>query len=553
MSVLFASVLFGAAAHAVPAQFTHQGRLLDADGLPLEGDTTITFRITAAESGGDSLWEEALSVELSSGFYSVILGTDEDANPLDSEVFSQAPVWLELQLDGEPAMFPRSAIQAVPYANMAQVAEEVDGGPVNASDISVGGTPVINDDGEWIGPTPSIDWSDIEGIPADFADGVDDDTDTDTDTDSFADLSLSCVDGDIPVWDAIVGEWNCDMDQDTLAGIGCSNGQLIQWNESALGWICADDTDTVLSEDEVDAYVANNGFAMTTDVFGGSFTDLADIPDGLSDGDDNTQLSEDEVDAYVANNGFAMTTDVFGGSFTDLADVPEGLSDGDDNTQLSEDDVDAYVANNGFAMSTDVFGGSFTDLADVPEGLSDGDDNTQLSEGDVDAYVANNGFAMSTDVFGGSFSDLSDVPDGLSDGDDDTYRTDEEIREVASAGGFDLDPGTTIGGSAIATADEAGVPSGVIVMWSGTTPPDGWALCNGSSGTPDLRGRFIVASGDGYGTGDNGSGSSGVGASTVTVIKGSAHGAEWRTTALSSISGSTPVPRYYALAFIMKT
>ena len=465
MSVLFASVLFGAAAHAVPAQFTHQGRLLDADGLPLEGDTTITFRITAAESGGDSLWEEALSVELSSGFYSVILGTDEDANPLDSEVFSQAPVWLELQLDGEPAMFPRSAIQAVPYANMAQVAEEVDGGPVNASDISVGGTPVINDDGEWIGPTPSIDWSDIEGIPADFADGVDDDTDTDTDTDSFADLSLSCVDGDIPVWDAIVGEWNCDMDQDTLAGIGCSNGQLIQWNESALGWICADDTDTV--------------------------------------------LSEDEVDAYVANNGFAMTTDVFGGSFTDLADVPEGLSDGDDNTQLSEDDVDAYVANNGFAMSTD--------------------------------------------VFGGSFSDLSDVPDGLSDGDDDTYRTDEEIREVASAGGFDLDPGTTIGGSAIATADEAGVPSGVIVMWSGTTPPDGWALCNGSSGTPDLRGRFIVASGDGYGTGDNGSGSSGVGASTVTVIKGSAHGAEWRTTALSSISGSTPVPRYYALAFIMKT
>ncbi len=39
----------------------------------------------------------------------------------------------------------------------------------------------------------------------------------------------------------------------------------------------------------------------------------------------------------------------------------------------------------------------------------------------------------------------------------------------------------------------SGVPSGVIVMWSGTlaSVPSGWALCNGSSGTPDLREKFI--------------------------------------------------------------
>jgi 23S rRNA maturation mini-RNase III len=38
------------------------------------------------------------------------------------------------------------------------------------------------------------------------------------------------------------------------------------------------------------------------------------------------------------------------------------------------------------------------------------------------------------------------------------------------------------------------VPSGVIVMWSGTITniPTGWALCNGSNGTPDLRSKFIV-------------------------------------------------------------
>ena len=42
-SVLTALCLFATTAHAVPAQFTHQGRLLDAEGAPLEADTTITF------------------------------------------------------------------------------------------------------------------------------------------------------------------------------------------------------------------------------------------------------------------------------------------------------------------------------------------------------------------------------------------------------------------------------------------------------------------------------------------------------------------------------
>jgi|TARA_R110000796_G_scaffold69059_1_gene157768 hypothetical protein len=39
-----------------------------------------------------------------------------------------------------------------------------------------------------------------------------------------------------------------------------------------------------------------------------------------------------------------------------------------------------------------------------------------------------------------------------------------------------------------------GIPVGGIIMWSGTiaTIPTGWALCNGGSGTPDLRNRFII-------------------------------------------------------------
>ena len=113
-SVLTALCLFASAAHAVPAQFTHQGRLLDADGVPLDGDTTITFRVTDSESGGAALWEEILTVPISNGFYSAVLGTDEEGNPLDVEVLSQAPTWLELQLEGEGAMFPAPPSTACP-------------------------------------------------------------------------------------------------------------------------------------------------------------------------------------------------------------------------------------------------------------------------------------------------------------------------------------------------------------------------------------------------------------------------------------------------------
>jgi microcystin-dependent protein len=39
------------------------------------------------------------------------------------------------------------------------------------------------------------------------------------------------------------------------------------------------------------------------------------------------------------------------------------------------------------------------------------------------------------------------------------------------------------------------VPSGAIIMWYGTTPPSGWVICDGTNGTPDLRGRFVVGAG----------------------------------------------------------
>lgn len=49
-------------------------------------------------------------------------------------------------------------------------------------------------------------------------------------------------------------------------------------------------------------------------------------------------------------------------------------------------------------------------------------------------------------------------------------------------------------GAGVAPAWGQAFVTGMIMMWSGTiaTIPSGWALCNGASGTPDLRDRFIV-------------------------------------------------------------
>jgi microcystin-dependent protein len=46
------------------------------------------------------------------------------------------------------------------------------------------------------------------------------------------------------------------------------------------------------------------------------------------------------------------------------------------------------------------------------------------------------------------------------------------------------------------------IPVGGIIMWSGTSVPDGWALCNGANGTPDLRNRFVMGK---YNVGDTNS------------------------------------------------
>ena len=81
------------------------------------------------------------------------------------------------------------------------------------------------------------------------------------------------------------------------------------------------------------------------------------------------------------------------------------------------------------------------------------------------------------------------------------------------------------------------VPGGFIGMWSGSaeTIPTGWALCDGTNGTPDLTDRFILGAGKGYTPGTTG----GAKTATPSVAAGSAHtGIAVQNAALSIWTGA---------------
>jgi microcystin-dependent protein len=138
-----------------------------------------------------------------------------------------------------------------------------------------------------------------------------------------------------------------------------------------------------------------------------------------------------------------------------------------------------------------------------------------------------------------------------------------------------------------ATTSGATIPSGLIAIWSGSTGsiPSGWLICDGTSGTPDLRSSFIIGAGSTYSVGQTGGSADAIVVSHTHTVTDPGHKHNVASTGASSTlinasagltTGSNSVttdtattgitlqtagtsgtganlPPYYALAFIMKT
>lgn len=111
-------LLFPASAMAQQAAVAHQGRLLDGAGVPLDGTYSLTLSVMDDADAGASLLSRTESVEVSDGYFSVILAG------VDAELLSGAR-WLAVQV-GTVEMRPRQPLGAVAEALHASGARLTD-------------------------------------------------------------------------------------------------------------------------------------------------------------------------------------------------------------------------------------------------------------------------------------------------------------------------------------------------------------------------------------------------------------------------------------------
>lgn len=485
---MIASLLFSLVmqAQAVPLQLTQQGRLLDGSGASVTGAHTLTFRIYDAQTNGSLLWSESLGVQFNNGYYATILGVDEQNNPLDSDTLVNYPLYLEVQLDANAPMTPRQAINSAPYAQMAGVAESVDGGVVSASEIYIGSTLVIDANGAWQGADLLPDWNNIQGVPAGFSDNTDD------------------VLTSTQVENHIQNAQNLNLSTSTTVGgnsiVTSTTTLRPDWNNiqnKPAGFL--DDTDNVLSASEVEQYIeatstlnlnANTqigGAAILTPASNLNWNNLQNVPTGLADGDeldlldancssgeivswngsdwacvsDNT-LTPSEVGTYLSNNAYTLNTNTTLNGATILTDADNTLvglgfscqtddiarfdgvewycdADIDTDTQLSESTVETYITNGAINLAANSTMGGATIVTTAT------DSNTQLSESEVETFVTNGALSLASGTTLNGATIVTTATDA------NTQLSESQVETFVTNGALSLASGTTLNGATIVT------------------------------------------------------------------------------------------------------
>ncbi|MBR57407.1 MAG: hypothetical protein CMH54_05035 [Myxococcales bacterium] len=517
LGILFLFCFLASTAFAdVPARLEYQGYLTDVVGTPIDCQGCATpysfqFALYDSMTDGTLLWSETHpAVDVVNGMFRLELGVFE---PLSAEALS-GERWLEIQVNEQTPMAPRQSLVSVPFALRAAIADQA---IESENAVSFAGLGVEN----------FVQFTDTDAFL----------------TESELETTLSDL-GFLP------------GDSDSLAGLTtCTTGQLLKWNGSA--WACADDVDTQLSAEEVDAFVADNGFA-SEESLSPLQEDITNLENGIASLQTSIGLAQNTL-ANLQNNLNTLQNDltnetnarVTGDTAVQTNLDAEAALRGaaDDTLQIN---LNTETANRAAADTT-----LQTNLDTESANRTVGDDQAQAN---LDVEIANR-------VAG-----------------DNGLQTNINL-EITNRAAGDTDLQANIDAETAArqndvltleaSIDAAGIPTGMIAMWSGlaTDIPDGWALCDGTNGTPDLLGRFIqsvpaVANPPGatgganvldishthtFSGGTSSVGPSGCGACnnpSPNFVGGHSHSFSGTTTPGGGSIDNRPL--FYTLAFIMK-
>ncbi|HEY2514534.1 MAG TPA: hypothetical protein VGI39_26905 [Polyangiaceae bacterium] len=146
--------LEGAASANVPPYLTEQGRLFDGTGAPITSAVTMEFALYEAATGGTAVWSEKQTITPDQGYFSAELGS---VTALPTDVFATAAnsglnLFLGVTVNTDAEISPRQPLQSVPYALVANNAI----GDITPTSVTVGGTLVINNKGQWVGSATGL-------------------------------------------------------------------------------------------------------------------------------------------------------------------------------------------------------------------------------------------------------------------------------------------------------------------------------------------------------------------------------------------------------------
>ncbi|SHJ70899.1 protein of unknown function [Reichenbachiella agariperforans] len=335
----------------------YQGVLRNAEGESIANKSVeVRFTLLSGGETGSTVYAEEHTISTNAhGLIQAKVGKGAALSGVFSAIdWSVANYFLKVEVDLGSGYedFGTAELSAVPYALYG---EDADADVTNElQSLSLTGSVLEISDGNAVdlgslGANTDDQTLALAGTELSISDGntidlssLQDGTGTDSQTMSLSDHTLTLENGgevDLSGYLDNKDEQNLSLEGGSLS---ISGGNSVD-----LG---------VLGANTDDQAIRLDGTTLTLEDGG-----TVDLSAFMDDTDTNTQLSETEVDAFVANNGYLTSASddqaiSLEGNILTLedggtVDLSAFMDDTDTNTQLSETEVDAFVANNGYLTS----------------------------------------------------------------------------------------------------------------------------------------------------------------------------------------------------------